>query len=271
LAVNHQTIPRGEKDWYMLCNKSTEFMLENGIERDTINYLIVEHIIDELNLKEMLMILNVFYENPEKIDKYNNENLFKHIKMYIHSKIIIGKRRIKGFLWKDKSIQVILVKQHVREDTETDNKMNKKWYIAESEDEKDLKEVIEMKKLNIMKNLNNTIGFMINFKNDDNVVFKTKDTLNERDLGARCDQKSDKNKEVDLLNSIIGKKIFTIDTDISLRGICIIQELYLRLFERDRNKEKHWFLTSAESLLTSIDKKVKKTKGKGKGNVVGKK
>lgn len=41
-------------------------MLENGIERDTINYLIVEHIIDELNLKEMLMILNVFYENPEK-------------------------------------------------------------------------------------------------------------------------------------------------------------------------------------------------------------
>ena len=270
LAVNSQTIPRGEKDWYMLCHKSTEFMLNLRIDRDTINYLIVQHIIDELNLKEMLMILNVFYENPEKIDKYNNESLFKHIKTYIHSKIITGKRKIQGFLWKDKSTQVILVKQHVREDTEINNKMNKIWYIAESEDEKDLKEVIEMKKLNIMKNLNNTIGFMINFKNDDNVVFKTKDTLNERDLGARCDQKSDKNKEVDLLNSIIGKNIFTVDTNISLRGICIIQELYLRLFERDRNKEKHWFLTPPESLLTSIDKKVKKAKGKGKKGKEGK-
>ena len=120
-----------------------------------------------------------------------------------------------------------------------------------------------MTKKNIMSHLNNVIGFMGNFKKEEYVVFKLKNTLNERDIGLRCDQLSSKTRGFEMLNTILGKQTYTKENmDIPLKLICIIQELYLRLFERDRKNKKRWFLNPAESVLTNIDKKVKKEKVK---------
>jgi len=106
-----------------------------------------------------------------------------------------------------------------------------------------------------MNNLNNDIGFMSNFKKEDTIVFKTKNMLNERDLGARCDQHSTKEKGLSVLNRIIGNQKYSSELDLKL--ICIIQELYFRLFDEEGKNEKKWFLSPGESLLTNIDKKIK--------------
>ena len=258
-AINKQITTSSEKNWYLLCWTSIEEITD--IDEESKHYLIVQHMIDELNLKEIMIVLNILYDNPSTNEKYNKEELFKHIKKYMREKIIVGKNNINGFLFQEKSIQILIV-------TTAKNKGKGKWHIAESEDEKDLKEVIAMKKNNIMTNLNNIIGFMGNFKNENYVVFKLKNTLNERDIGLRCDQLSSKTRGREILNTIVGEEKYTNDwvedkkNKKTLIKICIIQEVYLRFFERDRKNQKRWFLNPAESVLTNIDKKVKKEKGK---------
>ena len=245
-SINKKNIVlKSEKNWYLLSNKAIEYIKD--IDLSMIKYLVTQHIVDELNLKEILIILNEIYDNPNSIEKYSNE-LFNNIKRYINTKIIIGKGNIKGIIWNDKSTKVIIVKNNI-------NELDNQWHIAESEDEKDLQEVFEIKREQIMNNVNNDIGFMSNFKKDDAVVFKTKNMLNERDLGARCDQHSTKEKGLSILNRILDNEIYS--SELDLKFICIIQELYFRFFDEKSKNEKKWFLSPGESLLTNIDKKLK--------------
>jgi hypothetical protein len=111
---------------------------------------------------------------------------------------------------------------------------------------------------------------MLNFKTEDYVVFKTKNINRSRDEGARCDQNSNKGQAIELLNNIVGSENYKYapDEKLSQREICIIQELYLRLFDRERKDKKRWFLTPPESFLSNIEKystvekKAKKKVGK---------
>jgi len=110
-------------------------------------------------------------------------------------------------------------------------------------------------KKNIISNLNDLIGFINNFKNEDYVVFKLKNITNQRDSGARCDQISLKGKSIETLNVIIGSKKFDNKSlNVPQREICIIQEFYLRSFDKDRKNQKRWFLSPPESVLTDIEK-----------------
>jgi hypothetical protein len=85
-------------------------------------------------------------------------------------------------------------------------------------------------------------------------VFKIKYINNPRVLGARCDQNSNKSKAIEILNSIIGDDIYSTQLDIPQREICIIQELYLRIFQKERKNKKHWFLSPPDAVLTNIEK-----------------
>jgi hypothetical protein len=98
------------------------------------------------------------------------------------------------------------------------------------------------------------MGFMTNFKTEDYVVFKIKDITNPRDAGARCDQNSNKSKSIDILNSIVGTYTEEPSKDLSKNVLCIIQEMYLRLFDRERKNKKRWFLSPPEAVLVNIEK-----------------
>jgi len=56
------------------------------------------------------------------------------------------------------------------------------------------------------------------------------------------------------LNTIVGSKVYSNQLDISQRGICIIQELHLRLFDKERKNKKRWFLSPPDAVLTQIEK-----------------
>ena len=245
IIVNTKTLKKSdEQNWYKLCNKQKDKLITNGINEETIHYLITQHIIDELNATDMILLLNNIYENKEYDS--DEEKIYKYINKYIKKQLITGKNNITGLIWKDKLEQVVIVKQH------NDNI----WYIAEAEDLKDLKESINMKRDTIINSLNNIIGFMINFKNDDYIVFKTKDRNKILDLGSRCDQKS-KTKGIEMLTEIIGENIYS-TKGIIQSDICIIQELYLRIYDNELKDKKRWILNPSETILTNIDKKPKK-------------
>jgi hypothetical protein len=239
LAITEQLIVKGEKNWYMFCHLAIDFLVKNGFERKIIQQLLAEHIMDELYLTDIFIILKDLEQNPI----YETQEVFKYIKLYVNKQILTGKHNLKGFLWKDKDKKILLVKE-----PEGD------WRLAEAVDEKNLEEKINEQKTNIIKNLNTLIGFMISFKNEDYVVFKTKNINNLRDDGARCDQSS-KSKAIDILNAITDNNYkYSPDKKISQRLICVIQELYLRLYDRERKDTKRWFLSPPETFLTNIDK-----------------
>jgi hypothetical protein len=102
-------------------------------------------------------------------------------------------------------------------------------------------------------------------------VFKTKNVTNARDAGARCDQNSNKGKAIDILNTIVGSTSigetnvgstsigdtnykYPPDKNISQKELCIIQEMYLRLYDKERKDKKRWFLSPPEAVLTAIEK-----------------
>jgi hypothetical protein len=187
IATTEQTISKGEKNWYMFCYMAMELLKKDGLSEQTLHSLIAEHIFDELPLTDVKLLLNQYEENP----LYNATVAFKHIKTYINRQILTGRNGLKGFLWKNSGQLVTLVKQG------TDA-----WRIAESEDLKDLEQPVNAKKTDILTNLNTIIGFMNNFKGENYVVFKTKNVTNPRDLGARCDQNSNKSKAIEILNIV---------------------------------------------------------------------
>ena len=237
LALTEQKLGNGEKNWYKFCNLAIAFLKKSGFSEQQLFDLVIEHIVDELSLTEVLLLLN----NVTNLTGTENENadIFNRVNLYLNKQIIIGKNGIKGFLSK----QNVIVKQK-----------DEPWHLAESEDIKDLDYVMNELKNNIITNLNTIMGFMINFKNENYVVFKTKDISNPRDLGARCDQNSNKGKAITILNSIVGSNMYSTNLEIPQREICIIQEFYLRIFDKSKKNNKRWFLTPAESVLTNIEK-----------------
>ena len=112
---------------------------------------------------------------------------------------------------------------------------------------------------------------MLNFNKEEFVVFKIKNINNPRDKGARCDQSS-KSKAIEVLNAIVGTGsehenfAYPLDKNISQKDVCVIQELCLRFFDKERKNKKRWFLSPPEAILTKIDdystvvKKAKKGK-----------
>jgi hypothetical protein len=249
LATTAQQISKGEKNWYMFSHTAIQILIKSGLSEADLHYFIAEHIFDELTLADIILLLNQYEENP----LFTTSNVLKHIKTYINKKILTGNRNIKGFLWKNNGILVVLAKQRTEP-----------WHIAEAEDIKDLKDKIEERKTNILTNINDVIGFMNNFKTENYVVFKTKNVTNSRDLGARCDQNSNRSKAIEILNSIVGENIYSLQLDIQQREICVLQELYLRLYEKTLKNKKHWFLSPPEAVLTNIEKFTTVTKTKKK-------
>lgn len=236
LATTEQIVVNGEKNWYMICHLGIAFLMKNGYAADMIHPLIAEHIVDELYLPDILILLKEYTTNP----LYETQPVFKYIKAYLTRQMLTAKN-LYGFLWRAKGKQVLLIKR------------GDSWHEAEAEDMKDFEYKLNEKKKNILDNLNTLIGFMLNFKTEDYIVFKTKNINNPRDKGARCDQNSNKGKSIELLNSIVETYKEPPDKKLYNNVICILQELYLRLFDKERKNKKRWFLSPAEAGLSGIE------------------
>jgi hypothetical protein len=278
LAIMKQILVKGEKNWYMFFHLCIDFLLRNGFQLKTLYQLLAEHMVDELYLSDILAILNDFQENP----RYDTQDVFKYIKTYMNKQIISAKGQ-KGFLWREKNKQVLLVKQSKAagqqgkaegQQSKAEGQQGKAagqqgkaagqpskaeedavWHVAEPEDLKDFQPHLTEREKNIRANLNQLMGFMNNFKTEDYVVFKIKDINNPRDAGARCDQSS-KSKANDILNDIVGVDNYTEppSKNISQKELCILQELYLRFFDQERKNKKRWFLSPPEAVLMNIEK-----------------
>ena len=134
----------------------------------------------------------------------------------------------------------------------------KEWLPAEPEDKRTLSSEINRKyRLKGKENLNAYVGF-IGFENAKKyMVYKLKDTTNERSLGYRCDQAA-KDKVIEVLNEIEGSDRFLVkDTKDSAVELCVRQELTLRNKQKE-DDDTIWFLDTETAIYNEFEKKDKK-------------
>jgi hypothetical protein len=77
----------------------------------------------------------------------------------------------------------------------------------------------------------------------------------KRNKGARCDQ-TGKSDAINILNLIIGENLYTAANTkrFNQNLVCILQEIYLRIYDLERRNGLRWFLYPGEALLNDIER-----------------
>ena len=235
---NIDKIKRGEDDWYhfvaVLKNTNT---FKKNMEMSDADYrqFIVSHILDYLVFEDTKEVLTYIYFKQDKLTDFEQE-----IKKY-YDDLMMEHKGIIGIILPKDNKQHLLVKG------------DEEWKSGQQEDYTDL--VPELRKLVIpLTDYNTLVGFITMFKKDYN-IFKVKNMEDKRSKGARCDQVG-KSETIKLLNEIMGDSIYSSENTKGRNKIefCVMQEMYLRYFDKTSKNNKRWFVTPSEMILNGLEK-----------------
>jgi hypothetical protein len=236
--ISENRVPRGDDNWYKHCGVVMGRLMKEypDITLDELKGYLIDHILDLLLYDDKLQLLN-YVTKLQIVDETSFE--YK-IKAYF-DRYIIEDAGLTAIIMYNKDIRKMLIL----------NKADEMWVDAEYEDQKDLFNTIKDKYGIDTSKFNQYIGF-IGYENTNNyLVFKVKDILAKRTLGARCDQAT-KAKNLVLLNKIVGvddqytKENIKPLTDTS---VCCLQELLMRHYNSRERNDKIWFLDYSSAKL----------------------
>ena len=255
LALNSTKVERGNKNWYEHCGIVMRKMASKGIDKNILALYLIQHIVDVLILNDRIDIMNFIWAN-KGLSKTITDAKFKYfnkrVTEYLQSKIISFKK-LEAVVIYDGPFSVENLQIYVL------NNKNE-WLVAEPEDKRILSHEIDKKyrlKETDLKNLNTYVGF-IGFENNKKyMVYKVKDTVNERSTGYRCDQSS-KDKVITTLSDIIQdpELMNNIQKDSSIE-LCVRQELIQRHL-KDTDPSKIWFMDTEKAIYNEFEKRDKK-------------
>jgi len=250
LALETSKVPRGIDNWYQHCGIVIRKMKDEGIKLEVLEQFLIEHICDCLMMKERIDLLN-FLNMKDNFETEIQDPILKRflarIKKYLMTKVISA-RGLTGMIIFDgpsrkDNLNIFILKNNL-------------WIPAEPEDKRDLHDAI-VKKYKLRDNLNNYVGFIGFETNKKYMIYKVKNTENERSTGFRCDQ-SGKNKIMSLLNDIENEEKYI--SKITKEGgveLCVRQEFTLRNLEYEKTENKTWFLDTETAIISEFEKKEK--------------
>ena len=223
-----QKIPRGEENIYKYCGIAMKKLIKDlHLPNKTVLELLIEHLVDMLDNKETLDLLNYIY-----LKDFEPNSFEDMIQKYLERKII-KTRRFNAFVLfeKDKNKSVIW------------NESKKKWTKAQPEDEREINKYLVDNFTFKTSDYSNLVGFIGKDQKNSYLVFKIKDTQAKRNTGARCDE-SGKAKKIQIINAILGEEKYDKDNSktIGQAEFCTIIEFILRNNNNQKKDGKIWFL-----------------------------
>ena len=226
-AVSGDEAGGDDESWYASANAVLPKLQSEGLGLETAvaSEFVVSHLVQELMYSELLIVLRFVYGDGKDSSK---GEFSKRVKDEIE-RMMIRDKGIEGLFWVKDGKRVLLARNT--------NETSPIWGEAESEDIADL--TTEIRKLMIpVGKFNRVVGFIADFKNE-LMVFKVKQMDKKRHKGARCDQ-AGKKDAIATLNAILGDNVYTVENskDIGQKGICVIQEMTLRLYEKQQKDDK---------------------------------
>jgi len=238
LALTNTTnVERGEESWYIFAAYlfSTGYLTSNfNIKKDEYTEFILNNLLELLIFDDVKSLLDYLYFSPSLSE-------FEQLLKNYFDKQILRMNEIEGIIIPKENKQFLLVKSE------------NEWTKGQQEDYVDLAPAIKEKIIKIT-NMNQYLGFIGDFKNEYN-IFKVKNMEDKRSKGARCDQ-AGKAETIKLLNAILQENKYT-TTNTKGRNkkeFCVIQELVLRSFNKNKKNNKIWFLTTQEAIINNIEK-----------------
>ena len=228
-------ISRGETDWYKYASLIIKELIKLGQNQAILDEIVLVHSLEMLMKKDTVNLLNYIYNNEKLLP------IEEKIKSYYET-MIMSDGKIRTILvenWNEKS---------KKPSTELLIWKDNKWLQAETEDYKDVENLIKEKI--IPKTFwNDIMGFIVNFKNN-YMVFKIKDDK-PGTLGARCDQGGKTNET--RLNYLLGENYFTQESikSKSIIELCVWQEILMRLANIDERDKKVWFMSPIDYILSN--------------------
>ena len=256
LALNSSSVERGNKNWYQHSGIVIRKMKEEGIALEVLETFLIEHIVDSLMMNEKIDVLNYLYSTRKIEMMYPGDQIFKRfiprVKIYLMTKLVVVKN-ITGIVIFDGQSRVDNLNIFVLNGTT--------WVPAEPEDKLKLQEPI-LQKYRLQHSLHKYVGFIGFETNRKYMVYKVKDTTNNRSSGFRCDQ-SGKESVIEILNEIEGEeKYASKQTKDGAFELCVRQEFTLRNKERisKQTDGSIWFLDTETAIINEFEKKEKPDK-----------
>jgi superfamily II DNA or RNA helicase len=235
--ISQERVPRGDDNWYKHCGVVMGRLMKEypDITLEELKGYLIDHILDLLLYEDKLQLLNYI----TKLQIVDETSFEYKIKSYFDRFIIKG-AGLTGIIMYNKDDRKLLILN--ADDT---------WVDAEREDQKDLTNAIKEKYTINASQFNQYVGFIGYETTNKYLVFKVKDLLAKRTLGARCDQAT-KAKNLVLLNKIVGiDDKYTKDNikPLTDSSVCCLQELIMRHYSSREKNGKIWFLDHTNAKL----------------------
>ena len=128
-----------------------------------------------------------------------------------------------------------------------------KWVEGDKFDAEEFKDDIAKYSVDT-KSLNEIVGYMIQFKDQDMSFYYKDIHLKRNKKGRRCDRSGGKAPIIDMLNRVVGSKMYTEENTSSIMysgSLCVVLEMLLRKFH-DRKSSKIYYLTPEQSIYSKI-------------------
>ena len=235
--ISQDRVPRGDDNWYKHCGVVMGRLMKEypDITLEELKGYLIDHILDLLVYEDKLQLLNYI----TKLQMVDETSFEYKIKSYFDKNIIKG-LGITGIIMYNKDDRKLLILNP-----------DENWVDAEREDQKDLTNAIKERYSINPNQYNQYIGFIGYEATNKYLVFKVKDNLAKRTLGARCDQAT-KAKNIVMLNKIVGEDDkYTKDNikPLTDSSVCCLQELLLRHYNSKEKNGKIWFLDHTSAKL----------------------
>jgi hypothetical protein len=129
-----------------------------------------------------------------------------------------------------------------------------KWHEGDKFDAEDFKE--DSAKYIVDKSgLNAVVGYMVQFKDQDMSFYYKDINLKRNKKGRRCDRSGGKAPIMDMLNRVVGAKMYTEENTSAIMysgSLCVVLEMVLRKFHDDRKSGKIYYLTPEQAIQNKI-------------------
>ena len=246
-VMQTESIDPGEKDWYTLAGPVVrKVKMLTKFDANEIDKAIIGHIIDKMELESMLKILNYIEKNKDE----EMTEIEQKIQSYL-DELIIKNEKITCIYLNNKGTRTLY------------KLINGEWIIGE---DTDLNKIIKefTNSINKINTLNKHFAFMSYDAKSNTNEFKIKDNSEKRTTGYRCQQKPKKYVAA-LFNDVMGNDNYQLFANVLEKRskdnfnaiqICVLLELYFRLYNKENKDNKIWFLNPLEYIVKQgIDKK----------------
>ena len=234
----------------------TELIDNFKINKSIIKNILIYHLLDNIAFNDKHQLLEYIYNLNEPIHE-----LGQIIKEYFETKQVKNGALTGFLLYNDSKYDILLMKKNG----------NQKFFIKAKQGEinsllNSIKETFLFTLDEFKSDFGKNVGVLLNSKNKSleksELLFKIKDTKQDRTTGARCDQYT-KTDKLQILNELVSnvEDIIVTYTGTNMKKIpidtCHFIEFLFRYMNIEKSGGKKWFLDAEQSILNKLERRIK--------------